>query len=121
MDGASHDRSRPLGEGLATETIANPVGTVRLAEPICCVLVSFEKVAVNVWVEPATIGWGAISTAYGFVGVPATAFGTHRPNRQSATAIGIRTRFIEAQHRRQEQDVQRSSVTSGQDLVSPMG
>ena len=46
----------PWGEGLATETIENPVGTVRLAEPICCVLVSFERVAMNVWVEPAAIG-----------------------------------------------------------------
>lgn len=46
----------PRGDGLPTDTIENPAGTVRLAEPICCVLVSFENVAVNVWVEPAAIG-----------------------------------------------------------------
>ena len=62
----------------------NPGGNVRFADPSCWVPVSLVKVAVNVVVAPAGTAAGAITTAYGFFELAASAGTTN--NVSSTTA-----------------------------------
>src|SRR5712691_3621701 len=82
----------PAGVGVPVDTIVNPSGTVRLAEPSCWVPVSFVSVATNVWVDPADTLCAVTSTAYGLVVVSANARGTSIPSKASARARGGRNR-----------------------------
>jgi hypothetical protein len=78
----------PTG-GAPTEIGVNPAGSVRFADPSCCVAVSFVKVAVNVAVEPAGTVPGAITTAYGLLAVSASAGTTNSvSNTTAASEVG---------------------------------
>ena len=68
-------------DGAPTERGVNPAGNVRFADPSCWVPVSLVRVAVNVVVAPAGTAAGAITTAYGFFELAASAGTTNSVSR----------------------------------------